>query len=265
MCDEPFSRRHHYVPDAAEITIREDAPESLRVAVLEVARALDSWPPSRIRRVLCGVLLRRPDPGNWSEYPNVWEEVQNLLYDDCPWYTVYDFIERIHRDMAPDEQQRFGTEIDACFRAEGIGWQLTPEGQIVTRGTEAFEAAMADARQALNEANRPTAAGHVDDALRALSQRPRADLAGAIYHSMGALEAVARDITGDDRPTLGEVLRRNPQLLPRPLDTALSQIWGYTSNEARHVREGQDPQREEAELIVGLAAALATYLTRKQR
>jgi hypothetical protein len=48
------------------------------------------------------------------------------------------------------------------------------------------------------------------------------------------------------------------------LDTALSQIWGYASNEARHVQEGRETNREEAELLVGLAAALATYLTRKQ-
>ena len=92
---------------------------------------------------------------------------------------------------------------------------------------------------------------------------PNADLAGAIYHAMGALEAVARDLTGDHRATLGQIVNRNAQLLPRPLDTALSQVWGYASNEARHVQEGREPRREEAELIVGLAAAVTTYLTRR--
>jgi hypothetical protein len=80
---------------------------------------------------------------------------------------------------------------------------------------------------------------------------------------MGALEAVARDLTGDAKATLGEAIKRNPKLLPKPLDTALSQVWGYASNEARHVEEGREPEREEAELVVGLAAVVATYLTKK--
>ena len=80
---------------------------------------------------------------------------------------------------------------------------------------------------------------------------------------MGALEAVARDLSGEPKATLGEVLKRNPGLLPKPLDTALAQVWGYASNEARHVEEGREPSREEAELLVGLAAVVATYLTKK--
>ena len=80
---------------------------------------------------------------------------------------------------------------------------------------------------------------------------------------MGSLECVARDVTGDEKATLGEILKRNPNLLPKPLDTAVSQVWGYASTEARHVQEGREPEREEAELIVGLSAAVSTYLTRK--
>ena len=198
----------------------------MRVAVLEAARSLEDWKPSRIRDVLCGVLRARPDPDNWSEYPNVWEEVQRLAHDDCQWYRVYDFIEKLHRDTTPYEQERFGVAVNACFREEGIGWQLTPEGQIVTRGTEAFETVVAGAVDALNETNRPTAAGCVHAALQALSLRPTADLRGAMNHATGALEAVARDLTEDHRATLGEILHRHPQLLPRPLNTALSQIWG---------------------------------------
>ena len=58
---------------------------------------------------------------------------------------------------------------------------------------------------------------------------------------MGALEAVARDLAGDAKLTLGEVLKRHPGLLPRPLDSALGQIWGYALNEVRHV-EGVSAQ-----------------------
>jgi len=70
---------------------------------------------------------------------------------------------------------------------------------------------------------------------------------------MGALEAVARDLTGDSKATLGEALKRYPELLPKPLDQSLAQIWGYASNVVRHVEEGREPTREEAELVVGLS------------
>src|SRR5438874_2539762 len=71
---DSFSRRNRYAGAGKEITVREDAPEGLRVTVLETAREL-GWGPSSQRNIVCRVLRARPDPGNWSEYPNVWGEV----------------------------------------------------------------------------------------------------------------------------------------------------------------------------------------------
>jgi hypothetical protein len=80
---------------------------------------------------------------------------------------------------------------------------------------------------------------------------------------MGSLECIARDVAGDSKATLGDILKRNPGLLPKPLDSALSQVWGYASNEARHVQEGREISREEAALLVGLSATVSTYLSGK--
>lgn len=139
------------------------------------------------------------------------------------------------------------------------------DGQVITRGTEAFETVVKDATAVLEASGRPTTATHLHKALEDLSRRPEPDLPGAIYHAMGALEGLARNLTGNSKATLGEIVKRHPKLLPKPLDTALSQIWGYASNEARHVEEGREPSREEAELLVGLSAAISGYLTRKQK
>ena len=148
------------------------------------------------------------------------------------------------------------------FIDESIGWQLS-NGQILTRGPEVFETMVTEAASTLETSKRPTAEGHLHEALQDLSRRPEPDLPGAAYHAMGALECVARDLTDDPKSTLGEILKRHPGLLPKPLDTALSQVWGYASNEARHVLEGRDISREEAELLVGLSATVCTYLLRK--
>ena len=268
--EQPFSKRHRYSGAAKEITIREDAPKNLRYFALQAAIDLE-WGPSQLREVVCRVLRAVPDSSNWSEYPNIWHEVEWLV-ERCEWFKVYDIIEAIHnRIYKDDERYRFSTNVAAryaeavneFFIEEGIGWQLV-EGHIVTRGTEAFEAVVTEATAALEASERPTAAKHLHEALQDLSRRPEADLPGAVYHAMGSLECVARDLTGDSKATLGEALKRYPGLLPKPLDTALSQIWGYASNEARHVQEGRETNRQEAELLVGLAAALSTYLTRKQ-
>lgn len=63
--------------------------------------------------------------------------------------------------------------------------------------------------------------------------------------------------------TLGEVIKRNPGLLPKPLDQAVEKAWGYASETGRHLREGDSPAYDEAELIVGLSGAVCRYLARK--
>ncbi len=94
---KPFSRRHGYSGQPREITIREDAPENLRHFVLDTAVELGLGPYA-LRDDACAMLHVRPDPGNWSAYPNVWDEVQGLIYD-CEWFRVYDFIERVHQRL----------------------------------------------------------------------------------------------------------------------------------------------------------------------
>src|SRR5882724_8057925 len=130
--EQPFSKRHRYSSGAKEITIREDAPENLRYIVLRMAVDL-GFRPSSLRSVLCRVLRVSPDAGNWSEYPNIWEEVQWLM-NRCDWFKVYDIIEALHARFAETEAAQFAEELNEFFIEEGIGWQLV-NGQIVTRGT----------------------------------------------------------------------------------------------------------------------------------
>lgn len=200
------------------------------------------------------------------------EKVKRVVLE-LEWYRLYDVIEAVYGGLAFFDEEFafessefqagvFSQAINDFFEHMGIGWKLHRDGRIIVRRDPAFESVVASATTALAAAKRPTANGHMDDALRALSLRPKADASGAIYHAMGVLECVARDLTGNDKSTLGEILKRRPDLLPKPLDSALSQMWGYASNEARHVVEGREPTQDDAALVVGIAAAIAKYLTR---
>src|ERR1051325_4112742 len=165
-----FSQRYGYGTTDAEITVREDAPEDLRYAIAEIARS-SGMRPGAIRSIVCHVLFVAPNRNNWSEYPNIWEEVLGLL-DACDWFKVYDIAEALWRALEhdSDRQQLFQDELNRFFREKGIGWQLKdPEG-IVFRGSESFGAATSEAADILQASGRDTAANEVHEALRDISR-----------------------------------------------------------------------------------------------
>jgi hypothetical protein len=111
-------------------------------------------------------------------------------------FKVYDIIEALQARFAGTQAaQPFAEALNEFFIEEGIGWQLV-DGKIVTRGTEAFEAVVTNATSALATSQRPTAAGHLHEALEALSRRPKPNLPGAAYHAMHRSQ---------DRPGAGDV------------------------------------------------------------
>jgi hypothetical protein len=263
-----FSERHGYSHPDADITIREGAPDALREAIPAICyRPTVGLNAGALRLLLCDVLLKSPDPSNWSE-PNVANEVR-LLLDSCEWFEVYDAIEAIqkalatrHRSFNEDRAGAFENDINRVFRRFGIGWQLV-DGHVEMRGSEAFEQAVRQGQEALRAAGRVTAATELHEAIQDLSRRPHPEVTGAIQHAMAALECVARDALAGSKETLGDLMRRNPGLFPKPLDAIVDKAWGWTSNHGRHLHEGKPPEFDEAELMVGVSGVLCRYLSRK--
>jgi len=264
-----FSKRHGYAETSpAEITVREDAPHELRGVVVDIAYEC-GLEPHPARAIVCNTLRVREDPNNWSAYPNVDSEVRWHL-DRCEWYEVYDVIEAFYRGLEERRERRydarpeqFGDELNEYFVRRGIGWQLVGD-LIQVRGDEEFEGVVQEATEALEARGRDTAANEIHQALRDLSRRPRPDLTGAVQHALASLECVARDVTGDPRSSLGDLLKHNAGLVPKPMDEALTKLWGYASEQGRHLREGREPAFAEAELAVVVAAAVARYFNRKE-
>ncbi len=267
MSVERFSQRYGHGPEEREIVIREDAPQEVRAAILAIAHGELVIPPTLLRDVLCTVLRKLPDPSNWSEYPNIWGECQYLI-NDCPWYRVYDFVEALYHRLAgsrdAERARHWEKLLNEYFVEAGVGWRMV-DGLLESRGPEAFEIAVDTARQSLGETGLSTARQEIHEALQDLSRRPEADLTGAVQHAMAALECTAREVVNDQRATLGEVLRRYSDVLPKPLDDAVAKMWGYASETGRHLREGRMPTRPEAELIVGVSAATCVYFAAKIR
>ena len=253
-----FSTRHGLSRPDAEITVRQEAPGEMRDALVSIAYQC-GFKPSTLRDLLCRILYRAPDKGNWSEFPNIDGEARDLLAD-CEWFEVYDFVEALASNSRGISVS-FGEEVNRYFRIAGVGWQLVSD-RLEMRGTEVFEQAIRQGQQELHRQGRFTAAGELHEAIQDLSRRPTPEITGAIQHAMAALECVARDASVS-KETLGDLVRRNPDLFPKPVDQIVEKAWGYTSNFGRHLQEGMVPEFEEAELMVGISGVLCRYLARR--
>jgi hypothetical protein len=248
-----FSQRRGFSARAAEITIRNEVPQHVRDALLHIA--IDTgFRPSELRAVMCRALRVAPDSDNWSEFPNIRDEVQRLM-ESAEWYRVYDIVEALAEFVEGTERaESFEREVNEYFSEAGVGWQLVDTG-IEVRGPEHFESALDAVASALTDSTKGTAQREFHEARLDLSRRPEPDLTGAVQHALAGLECVARDAVGEPTATLGAILKRYPDLVPKPLDGALEKVWGYASDRARHVREGDAVQQSEAELLVTVAAA----------
>lgn len=231
-----FSERFGFAPPDADITTR-DAPEELRTTVVDVAYEAGMAPRS-LRTLICKILFIAPDSNNWSEYPNIDNEVRRIL-DEADWYEVYDIIEAVATELPatmlfppvrPGAEPRragyafFEDRLNRLFRKKGIGWQLINK-QVEYRGAEAVEVALRGVYELVRDTGRATAASELHHAITNLGHRPAPDVTGAIQHAMAALECAARDHAGS-RDTLGQLVQRNPQMFPPPLDTVVTKAWG---------------------------------------
>mgnify|MGYP005850816319 CR=1 FL=1 len=228
-----FSKRHGFA-SVPPITFRHDAPEGLRYGVVEAAHNHLSY--DQIRTCVCQVLRTSPDRGNWSEVPNIRDEVMSLI-EFAEWYQVYDIIERlvgfIEGTRGYQGASEFRAAINEIFVDIGAGWQLKPGEGVVLRGDAAFEYAVSSARASLGAAGFGVAEEQLREALHDISRRPEPDPTGAVHHALGALEATARYLQQSEK-TFGELLKHIA--IPKPLDIALDKLWGYSSNFGRHVR-----------------------------
>lgn len=260
-----FSKRHGYRGPQSEIAIREDAPEPVRAFALSTLEG--SFGPEKARSLVCAALRKLPDSNNWSA-GNMRREVQ-IEVESCEWFEVYDLLEAIWRNL-PDEwtakdgqtSPELAHDLNGLFEDYGIGWKLEG-GKIKARGSEAFEAVVRSAPEELRRAGMSTASDEIHKAIEDLSKRPVADLTGAVQHGMAALECAGKHLCGmTGKQTLDDVVKVRPELFRPPLQEVIPKLWGFASNRGRHLREGEEPKRAEVELVVGIAAIVATYLSR---
>lgn len=206
---------------------------------------------------------RSPDSNQWGENEYMQSEIEEKMVNSF-WPYIYDLIEMFYRKLNESSQTDFSDSINEYFFNHGIGWKIC-EGIIEYRGDDFFESDLKLAQDALTEHNFNDSKREIVEAINDMSRKPEPDSTGAIQHSLAALECVCRKISGDEKDTLGEVIKKHKDLVPSPLDGAISKIWGFSSEQGRHLREGRAPKIDEAELLVHLSASICIYLSKKQQ
>jgi len=260
-----FSERHGHAPDVPQITIRNDAPKGLRHFVIEYA-FFPRMNAKRLRAIICKTLKEIPDSNNWSD-GNVQNECEELV-TNCEWYRVYDVMEAIINDLHGEygptqEYDEYINNLNEYMLEKGIGWKI--KGcKIIARAPEAIERTVTHTLKQLRGASKTTASSELHKAYADLSKRPEPDITGAVQHALASLECVAKDISGKAHMTLGKIVDTHPELFPGALGKVVGGIWGYASQNGRHLTEGREPEMKDAFLMVGLAASLSTYLIQKE-
>ena len=255
-----FSERHGYKTDDQPIQFREEASPELRQAIWALVQQCELTGIELADTVLANVFHPK-----FGAYRPVLPMAEEAMFE-CEWNVVYDLVEHFYRAISrrsSRQAQRFEQGVNEYFRKYGYGWKVVG-GVIEVRGPEAVQSTIEGAIATLKDAGKTTAANELKEALHDLSRRPEPDITGAIQHAGAALECVAREASGDPKRTLGAIVAKYPDLLPKPLDNAVEQIWGYVSNQGRHLKEGDDARHDVAYLVTGLAAAIAAFMVDKE-
>lgn len=238
--------------------IRDDAPLGFRHAVIGALKAEIILAETIIGIVQRGSTLPRPKGF-------VTDSVVMPMIEQCVWWRVFDVAEagfaaiNAERMLGPDKAKAYERTINEACRANNLGWQMEAGSFAVVASAAQHESA-ARVIDDLDAAGLNTSAGQLREAHLDLSRRPKPDISGSMQHAGAAIECLAREVSGDPKLTLGEIIRKHDNLFPGAYRKMAEAMWGIVSNQGRHLKEDGEPTLEEALFVVGSITNLAAYL-----
>ena len=258
MPNHPFSTREGLGGEYP--MIYDGAPGEIRYGLREVLRDLGFQRPGGQRAILCDALRRIPDQNNWSDYPNIENEVLELIATE-PWYKFFDAMERIPKSLTESDVLTYYEKMNALFAEERIGYRFE-SGAIVRLGTEEFHTAVKVARLALQDERFAEPRRQFERGYKFRNDRP-ADWANAIKEAVNSVEGVLQVIYGRPGVSLTIMSSDNfPAELPGGIKQLFRSLYSQGSGTvgARHASiGGNDPNGPRAELALHIAASLHAF------
>lgn len=255
-----FSNRFGY---AGQHIVIENAPPMLRQYVYEMLEyyVTDSTEMFKVVTQVCPSYFKI-EINNYSG-ELIAAHTKGVL-SSCDWSLVYDIIEAIaiyiKKNSYSSSLTSYIKSINEFFIKNNIGWTISKNGIVERRYCFITEKIFSNTQNNMILYESETAQEALIHGINALSKRPNPDITVAIYSATAALECFARTVTGNRKMTLGKIINENKNIFPPPIDVIAEKIWGFSSNNARHLNEGGTLSLAEAELIVGLSNSLINYL-----
>ena len=263
---DSFSKRYGFADRSNQI--REDAPESVRVGLRELLERIGFAQPSSQRQIICQALRVRPDPGNWSDYPNVDQEVDDLIHG-LVWFKFYDMCEKLNSlqevrqkgVMGDYSGTLFAHELNKLFSEENVVYRMSEEGEIHPEGSPEFEQATQDAvDQLIDPMFRPP----LEQFQKALSFRNALppDHPNAVKEAVNSLEAILQIVAGKPGVALPQVITSSSLGYDSHIDKVMKELYGLgcAVQGGRHAGVGGLlPSAIEADWAIHASAACITY------
>ena len=204
---------------------------------------------------VCETRGMAPEPYGNENYGHKAESV----LDGGEWHCVYELIERCWTHLGLLHRDHFSQRVNEYLLKARIGWRFE-KGEWERIGDEIADAAVRTAVHASDAAGAQDVSGAIDKAWQMCNIAKGGYEKDAVTAAMRALEGIVQRRTGQPKTSLSRIKGLDTVVPDEKLRTAIRALYGYSSEQARHANQDATITRNEAHLIVVVAAALTTYL-----
>lgn len=271
-----FSQRYGYTKIERAFQ-RESIDETLRVAIWNLLSNViwNLWEPYRytytdnsirinsiaervwlhhFKKDLDQLPVFRNDYGQGGAY-----SILKQHFLTCPWYVAYDFLEFLLQDHDGSLYLNKGVVhiLNNILETENAAYRIV--GSEIVEITDSNEIKAIE--EALSHPDTPVRT-HIESSLAMLSDRVSPDYRNSIKESISAVEAVCRIITGLNGATLGDALKKVPNL-HLAMQKSFLALYGFTSDASgiRHsLLEESTLTYTDAKFMLSSCSAFVSYL-----
>jgi len=183
---------------------------------------------------------------------------------------AFDICQEIYRAMldvyGADIASQFNLELNKVFDDAGVIWRM--DGVIFNRVMDSStEDSIGASQTALAEPRFQAPKDQFNLAIKQFSERPEPNVKDCINNAIGALEGVAREVTGKAK-VLSSLLNEEPlkSRIHPALREAMQKVYAYRGAVTAHGQTGAQSSSyglEEAEWLMGMCATSIAYISKK--
>lgn len=190
-------------------------------------------------------------------------EIIRDYFFKCQYHEVYDFIEFTAKHSSEKFHNDFRAICNMFLKKENSPYRFVDNEITQITAPEEIQS-VEDALSSGIEGVRI----HLAEALAKLSDRKNPDYRNSIKESISAVEAICRLVSGDEKATLGDALKRigATQAIHPALEKAFSALYGYTNDKGgiRHaLLEEATLSFTDAKFMLVTCSAFVNYVVGK--